>query len=91
MNWPEIRKQIGDQLAHLAMGIVSIYTIAWLVDWLISPDAALLIAVGITCAWEAFREGTQYPSHQHPWDTYLDGAFEVAGVTAGIAIWTMLN
>ena len=82
MNWPEIGKQIGDQILHILMGIASVYLLALMFG--------LVPAVIITVIWEAAREWKQWPSSRW-YDPYLDWVFEIAGIALGVMIWIHLN
>ena len=75
----EIIKQLGDQSLHLAMGIASVGLINW-------AFGSIVLAVGITIGWEAYREWGQWPSSR-PWDPPLDFAFEALGIIAGYYIF----
>lgn len=78
----EIIKQLYEQPLHVLMGILSVCFFAW------AFKGQVWVAVGITAAWEGYREYLQWPSDRF-WDLPLDATFEILGIIAGYFTWTL--
>jgi len=76
VDWKkELVKQLIDQPLHVLMGIASVCALAFV-------SQNVWVAVGLTFAWEAYREFWQWPSSRW-WDPPLDFFFEAVGIVAG--------
>ena len=81
----ELRKQLIDQPLHVLMTAASVLAVASLLGWQgVVAWVATTVGVLVTGAWVGLREYLQYPPREtHPWDVWLDAAFEVAGIALG--------